>query len=42
MEEIELIMALDGIISEKRERAFKKDDAINNAYLFYSLQCAIH
>lgn len=38
VEEIELAMALDGIISERKERAPKKDDAFNN--LIYSLQCS--
>lgn len=38
LEEIELAVALDGIISERRERTPKKDDAFHN--LFYSLRCA--
>lgn len=38
VEEIELAVALDGIISERRERTPKKDDAFHN--LFYSLRCA--
>lgn len=34
VEEIELAMGLDGICSERRERASKKDAAINSLYLF--------
>lgn len=41
VEEIELPVALDGIISERRERTPKKDDAFNNILILFLTMCQV-
>lgn len=41
VEEIELAVALDGIISERRERTLKKDDAFSNILILFLTMCQV-